>query len=83
MLYEVGFPAIGQVHAGNVFVEEGRYVLGGFENTLLGYRTSQYAEIKNEGLLEGIDIIMLGRVQIQVMDVRYKLIAKLDTIWRN
>lgn len=60
-LYEVGFLPTGQVHTGNVFFEDGRYILGGFENTLLGYRTSQYAEIKNEGLLDSIDIIMLGR----------------------
>ena len=64
MLYEVGFPAIGQVHTGNIFLEEdGRYSLGGFENTLLGYRTSQYTSIRNEGLLNRIDIIMLGKLQ--------------------
>ena len=37
-------------------------MLGGYENTVLGYRTSQYADMKKEGMLDSIDVIMLGNV---------------------
>ena len=61
-LYEAGFPVIGQIHSGNIFHGEEKYMLGGYENTVLGYRTSQYADIKKEGMQDSIDVIMLGKV---------------------
>ena len=61
-LYEAGFPVIGQIHSGNIFYSEEKYMLGGYENTVLGYRTSQYADIKKEGMLDSIDVIMLGKI---------------------
>ncbi len=64
VLYELGFPVIGQVHTGNVFKVDKDYVLGGFENALLGYRTSRYADIKGGGLLDCIDVIMLGKYML-------------------
>ena len=62
MLYDLGFPAIGQIHRGNVFFKDGRYVLGGYENVLLGYRTNLYSQIAKAGLLNAIDVIMFGKM---------------------
>ena len=60
-LYKVGFPAIGQIHSGNIFMVENRYVLGGYENTLLGYESNLYGKIASGNLLASIDVIMFGR----------------------
>jgi len=70
-LYEAGFPVIGQVHSGNTFCSKGRYMLGGYENTVLGYRTSLYAEIKKEGLLDCIDVIMLGKAGLAFCELHF------------
>ena len=51
---------LGHVHTGNIFVEGGVCRLGGYENTLLGYRTRLYRKIEKSGCLESIDIIMFG-----------------------
>lgn len=59
-LYGIGFEYIGQIQSGNVFVIDGRCVLGGYENTLLGFWTSSYAALQEEGLLDKMDIIMFG-----------------------
>ena len=65
-LYDVGFPLLGHIHTGNVFMEvdeEGKEVcrLGGYENTLLGYRTPFYKKILEGGHLNKIDVIMFGK----------------------
>ena len=60
-LYEAGFPIIGQIHTGNVFKVSGNYVVGGYENTLLGYRGSSYKDIAGKGLLARMDMIMFGK----------------------
>ena len=36
-------------------------VLGGYENTLLGYRSSCFQTIKQAGLMDKIDVVMFGR----------------------
>ena len=64
-LYEQGFPPLGHVHTGNMFLktdEEGREVccLGGHENTLLGYETCERAFAHSE-YSEAIDIKMFGK----------------------
>ncbi len=61
-LYKQGFPPLGHIHTGNIFqTEEGDFVLGGYENTLLGYRTRLYKKIIEENYqLEKIDVIMFG-----------------------
>ncbi len=61
-LYKQGFPPLGHIHTGNIFpTEEGDFVLGGYENTLLGYRTRLYRKIVEENYqLEKIDVIMFG-----------------------
>lgn len=68
-LYESGFHTLGHIHTGNIFVEEipgGDGVemvckLGGYSETLLGYRTRLYADIVKGNLLKHIDIIMFGK----------------------
>jgi len=59
-LYELGFHYIGQIQSGNVFVFEDHYALGGFENALLGYKTSCYSQLQGEDRLEKMDAIMFG-----------------------
>ena len=62
-LYERGFPQLGHIQTGNVFIEDGQNgnvcVLGGFENTLLGYKTRSYKLCKEH--LESIDLLLFGR----------------------
>ena len=60
-LYGLGFRQIGQIHSGNVFIVGDRYLLGGFENALLGYRTSCYSRLQREELLDKMDAIMFGK----------------------
>ena len=60
ILYDLGITSIGQIHSGNVFLIEDRCVLGGYENSLLGYRTHCYQELSQKGLLDKIDVIMFG-----------------------
>ena len=65
-LYDKGFPVLGHVQSGNVFVvkdERSRsdnFVcqLGGYENTLLGYKTRLYRLCKDH--LTHFDVIMFG-----------------------
>lgn len=60
-LYHLGFPAVGHIHSGNIFVRNG-YILGGYENLLLGYRTSLYEGIIKQNLMDSIDVIMFGKL---------------------
>ena len=64
-LYEQGFPPLGQVHTGNLFVgvdETGKEVcrLGGYENTLLGHVTNQNV-FTYQKYDDSIDLRMLGK----------------------
>lgn len=60
-LYKQGFSPVGHIHSGNVMVlGDDHCKLGGYENTLLGYRTRLYQHCYREGLLKSIDIIMFG-----------------------
>lgn len=59
-LKKAGFPHLGHLHSGNIFVVGDECRVGGHENTLLGYRTSLYREIVKSGLLCSMDIIMFG-----------------------
>ena len=60
ILYRYGFPHIGHVQTGNVFVDGDICQVGGYENTLLGYRTRFHHKIVEENCLEDIDIILFG-----------------------
>ena len=61
-LYNQGFPVLGHVHSGNIFVQDGVCRLGGCENTLLGYRNRFYRMCKHH--LEHMDVIMFGKVHL-------------------
>ena len=69
-LHDTGFQALGHVHSGNIFIsvdttgstEEEVCMLGGHEQTLLGYRAMLYREIVKKGLLKYIDTIMFGEI---------------------
>ena len=60
---------LGHVHTGNIFVEGGVYLLGGYENTLLGYRTRLYRLIEKSGCLESIDVIMFGGFTVTIAKI--------------
>ncbi len=60
-LYQQGFPPLGHVHTGNIYFHVNRdgkeaCLVGGYENTLLGYETTWRSEKYNEA----IDIVMFG-----------------------
>ena len=61
-LYKQGFPVLGHVHSGNIFVQDGVCRLGGHENTLLGYRSRFYRMCQDH--LEHMDVIMFGKDQL-------------------
>ena len=58
-LYIQGFPTLGHVQTGNIFVVNGICQLGGYENTLLGYKTRLFGLCKDD--LQHFDIILFGR----------------------
>ena len=58
-LRRLGFLPLGHVHTGNIYVEGDMCRLGGYENTLLGYRTHRYDLYSSRGK-EFIDVIMFG-----------------------
>ena len=71
---EVKLEPLGHVHVGNIFVveaegEEGEMcLLGGYENSLLSYRTRLYRAIHQCNQLPCIDVIMFGEwVWLKVM----------------
>ena len=62
-LYCKDFPELGHVHTGNIFIEvdedgKGKCQLGGYVNTLLGYRSEVHAKMTYD---KNIDVIMFGR----------------------
>ncbi len=57
-LYEKGFPPLGHVQSGNCFIEENRCQLSGYENTILGYKTRLYRQLKDN--MDKVDIVMFG-----------------------
>ena len=59
MLYQLGFPQLGQIQSGNIFIEGDTLRLGGFENVLLGYANAEsekFHEYRGH-----IDRIMFGK----------------------
>lgn len=56
---------LGHVQAGNISVEGDICQLGGFENTLLGFRTRDYWIL--EEYRSNIDIIMFGKLKLLVI----------------
>ena len=58
-LYKQGFPSLSHVHSGNIFMSASGCTVGGYDNTLLGYRPAIYRQL-NESLLPHMDAIMFG-----------------------
>ena len=59
-LYHKGFPtALGHVQSGNIFVVDDVCKLGGYENTLLGYKTRIYRLCKDH--MDHFDTILFGK----------------------
>ena len=65
-LYRHGFPyhQLGHVHSGNVFVANDICRLGGYENTLVGYRTRLFRLCRHHE--DRIDIVMFGKAIIRM-----------------
>ena len=59
-LYETGFPALGHIQSGNVFIVNDVCLFGGYENTLLGYKTRLYKMCKEYH--DRLDVIMFGEL---------------------
>ena len=60
-LYSKEFPMLGHVQSGNIFVDDKDVChLGGYENTLLGYKTRLYRLCRN--YLQHFDVIMFGTI---------------------
>ena len=57
-LYDRGFPQLGHVQSGNDFIVNDTCLLGGYENTLLGYKTRVYKMCKDH--IQQLDVIMFG-----------------------
>ena len=62
-LYNESFPyqKLGHVQTGNIFVVDDVCYLGGYENTLLGYRTGYRTKLCKDHL-QHIDIILFGNI---------------------
>ncbi len=66
-LKRIGFPALGNIHLGNVFVtkaEDGSVTcaISGHDNALFGYRTSIFQKVLETPYFESLDVIMLGEL---------------------
>ena len=53
------FPSVGHVQSGNVFTEGDMCRVGGYESTLLGYKTRLHKLFKDN--LDHIDVLMFGK----------------------
>ena len=62
-LYDLGFPPLGHVHTGNIFVDGDVCRLGGYVNTLLGYKTRLHLISKN---LDAVDVVMFGKDVVNI-----------------
>ena len=72
---------MGHIQTGNIYVDANVCQLGGFENTLLGYRSRLHTRIAEGGHLESIDVVMFGRcglvTQVVALAIVYMIISKL------
>ena len=65
-LYHKGFPtALGHVQSGNIFVVDNVCKLGGYENTLLGYKTRVYRICKDH--MDHFDTILFGELNCIIL----------------
>lgn len=63
--HDVSLNPLGHVHTGNIYVADDNCRLGGYENTLLGYRTRLFRAVLAYGTLLSIDVIMFGEFVVQ------------------
>ena len=66
-LCELGLPPIDHVQSGNAFVVDEVCKLGGYENTLLGYKTRIYRLCKDH--LPHLDVILFGELCTYIITV--------------
>ena len=59
-LGDLGLPLMDHVQSGNIFVVGDVCFLGGYENTLLGYKTRIYRLCKDH--LSYLDVILFGKL---------------------
>ena len=74
-LYDKDFPhlQLGHVQSGNIFVVDDVCRLGGYENTLLGYRTRLFRLCKDH--MQHFDIILFGKEMKRVIYTAYNFHA--------
>jgi len=72
-LYSLNLPIVGNIHCGNVFSKNDDFLLGGYENLFLGYKTGSFKGISEQGLLSHMDLIMFGE-PIQTLPTAMKQI---------
>jgi PX domain-containing protein kinase-like protein len=65
VLYRKGFPPLGNLQSGNIFVDRKICRLSGYENTLLGYRSRHYRLVKVHP--DAMDTIMFGHLLFEMM----------------
>ena len=67
--YEIPLDPLAHVHVGNIYIDGENCRLGGYENTLLGYRTRLYRAVLVINALPNIDMIMFGGLLCKVSTV--------------
>ena len=64
-LYECGLSPCGHIQSGNIFMTKRGCRLGGYENTLLGYKSRHHQFCQDLQHTEKIDILMIGEPVVQ------------------
>ena len=77
-LCELGLPPIDHVQSGNAFVVNEVCKLGGYENTLLGYKTRIYRLCKDH--LSHLDVILFGELCIYKSTLANVLLVYIITV---
>ena len=67
---------LGHIQSGNIFIVDDVCQLGGYENTLLGYKTRLYMRCKDH--LEQLDTILFGKLTRLARPNRQKLMYSLN-----
>jgi PX domain-containing protein kinase-like protein len=65
ILYRKGFPPLGNLQSGNVFIDGGVCRLSGYENTVLGYRSRHHRLVRDHS--DSMDTIMFGHLLFEMM----------------
>ncbi|CAI8020282.1 Slowpoke-binding protein [Geodia barretti] len=65
ILYRKGFPPLGNLQSGNVFIDGSVCRLSGYENTVLGYRSRHHRLVRDHS--DSMDSIMFGHLLFEMM----------------